>query len=115
MDRKIEIIEVNSKWVNEDKGVSPKYEKFIKANIENYAEGHLEGWGSRYEGKSLSEIEFDLNVNYDLAGEIDCIEDIYIQEENGEELNDEEVELTQELFVKKVLEIRKNKIDKLLN
>ena len=70
------------------------------------AESHIEAWSDRYKGKSKSDIEFDLDVNYDICSESDLVQEMLQRELKDEnfELNDSEIEYVQDRFIEAVLE-----------
>ena len=80
--------------------------EYMDKHSDDMAESHIEAWTSRYAGKSKSDIEFDLDVNYDISSESYTVEEslkIELKDENFE-LNDSEIEYVQDRFIEAVLE-----------
>lgn len=72
--------------------------KITKQFISDLAEGHLECWKSRYEGKLKRDVRFDLNVNYDISLEIESVEELL-----GRKLGDAERSDLEIRFIKEVV------------
>lgn len=121
MNNRIEIINVNTPWEKPTEldessgvdGVSFEFKSYLDKHIKRIAETHLELWGKRYEGKSLSDIEFDLGVNYDISGEATDIGDIY-EEKGNPPITDEENNYAQERFIEAVISVQKEELNDLL-
>ena len=47
---------------------------FMRDNLCDMAESHLESWAERYYRKSAEMVESDLNINYDFSADIECVE-----------------------------------------
>lgn len=75
----------------------------------NKAEYHIDSWEERYASKSISDIEFDLNVNHDISLEIEDAE-----EELGRELTNQEYDEIETKFNKAVIDILKERSHNIL-
>lgn len=79
---------------------------YMDKHSEGLAESHIEAWADRYRGKSKSDVDYDLNVNYDICSESDTVQELLrsdLEDENFE-LNDSEIEYVQDRFIEAVLE-----------
>lgn len=79
---------------------------YMDRNSEGLAESHIEAWEDRYRGKSKDDVEFDLNVNYDINSELYTIEESLREQLKDEtfEFNDSEVKYIESRFIEAVLE-----------
>lgn len=80
--------------------------EYMDKHEDDLAESHIEAWADRYRGKSKSEVDFDLNVNYDICSESDWVQEALQTELKDEnfELNDYEIDYVQDRFIEAVLE-----------
>lgn len=84
--------------------------EFWEKNVEDSALSHISAYKDRYYGKSLSQIEFDLDVNHDMSLEYE-----YVEEELNIELTSNELKYIAASFNKAVLDMFKNGCSHLLN
>lgn len=82
---------------------------FWQETLEDSAIGHISVNKDRYYGKSISEIEYDLDVNYDISGEYE-----FVEENLNIELTDNERIYVSSTFIKQVLDLFKNGCSHLL-
>lgn len=82
---------------------------FWTNDLEDIALSHISAYKDRYYGKSLSQIEFDLDVNYDISSEYE-----YVEEQLNIKLTDNECIYVSSTFIKQVLDFFKNGCSHLL-
>lgn len=85
--------------------VRSEIETFMEDNAKEMAECHLDAWYSRYQAyDDLSDVSFDLNVNYDISSEYE-----FVQDELGLELTSDEETYVFQCFHQAVLDELKHK------
>lgn len=80
--------------------------EYMDKYSDDMAEYHIEAWADRYRGKSKDDVDYDLNVNYDICSESDWVQEALqsdLKDENFK-LNDSEIEYVQDRFIEAVLE-----------
>ena len=79
---------------------------YMDENSVDIAESHIEAWEDFYMKKSKSQIEYVLNVSYDLESESISVEEDMKRKLKDEDfkLNEDEIKYVQDRFIKSVLE-----------
>lgn len=72
---------------------------FMRDNLRDMAESHLESWAERYYRKSAEMVESDLSINYDFSADVECVEN-----ELNRELTDDEKEYFIEQYTKTIVD-----------
>jgi len=80
-------------------GASDDLKSVLNEYIKCMVQSHLEGWGSRYEGKSETDVSFDLTVNYDPSDELEMVEEWL-----SRELTTNDIEIIIDYFKESVLD-----------
>ena len=73
---------------------------YFNEHGEDMAIGHIDAWKNEYWGRSLEQIEYHLDVNYDMSGELE-----FIEERLGINLTDVEAIYVERKFMKEVMNL----------